>query len=470
MTESTAPSATSPGGAAAAAVACAIGIGPGASMNLPCCPSSIRGSNAVKLLGATVGVATHTIELSNIVIGDLPFTGNGTFYITVECSANPPMRTSVSEPKPPKVVHFPEVITVRMRESLLENAVKISVSELDVVGSTEVCELRLTPVNMVAWARDPEISVKRFAMTVCDRNRNTVTPPWIALEFQFPINDIRQLESLHNDTWTVRTATWTGQDAVGTYQDKDIVDFKHQYALVDTGGSLVQEPDEGDIRTVSTCRACVRRSTRLTGCCSVLVVMLVFFARAYFSSCYGHFYALTQVLGADGQDGATGKWNESQPISYAYLNAIENNCEEQVGGMQIQDGTHPCRPSFRQVNMTCEHLPAAQKEPLAFRRAAEALLGEAGTPLTCIPHVCTYYIMLEDHEFWLVFGSGTLLLFSLFVVGPLLNHMVDIYRRLRIKEHNSMVHGIRENMRKFHNMAGGGGSDQAPLITNKNRR
>jgi hypothetical protein len=62
----------------------------------------------VKWFGRQVGLVSHAVEIRNITVGDLPFDQRGDFYLSIECSTNPPMITALQEEKLPKVVHFPK--------------------------------------------------------------------------------------------------------------------------------------------------------------------------------------------------------------------------------------------------------------------------------------------------------------------------------------------------------------------------
>lgn len=48
------------------------------------------------------------MELSNVVVGDLPVEGFGCFYLEIEYGKYPEIVSSVQEDKDPRVVHFPE--------------------------------------------------------------------------------------------------------------------------------------------------------------------------------------------------------------------------------------------------------------------------------------------------------------------------------------------------------------------------
>lgn len=264
---------------------------------LPCC-WCIRDQNLVKVAGRLTGVATYSVELKNIVVGDLPHPRSvGNFYLAVECATNPPMVTSLAEEKPPKVVHFPEVLTLRLRKNILEHRVRICVRELNIVGSVDLCELHLTALNILDWsADDPEFvafdddsrkwrrsaakpetdsssntcfetRLKRFQMRVLKRGLDCETPPWICIEFTQP-TEPRNLETLgiwsnfRGAHWSaVRTwgTRWSGDehgnytkvstkgddsDEKTPYDEVPVVDFKGQHPLLDPNGNVIKEPNE----------------------------------------------------------------------------------------------------------------------------------------------------------------------------------------------------------------------------------
>merc|ERR1719424_1349292 len=157
------------------------------------CPKRIRGQNLVNVVGRYFGLTHYTVELKNIVVGDLPWTGPGDFFIQVECEANPPINSSLAQAKEPKVVHFPEVVTLHLRWSYFEQQVRITVRELGLLGSTVVCSVRFRACDVVDWSHldDPEGRTKRVEMKLADWAHSlglhhVLTAPWIHLEFDQP--------------------------------------------------------------------------------------------------------------------------------------------------------------------------------------------------------------------------------------------------------------------------------------------
>merc|ERR1712048_793291 len=120
------------------------------------------------------------------------------------------MVTSLAEDSKPKVVHFPEILSLRMRQSPFEAKVRIVVKELNVFGFQELCECHISAMNVCDWATDEQEQIKRIEMKPLNLEFEADTPPWILVEFSEP-TEVRDLESLHGNTTVVRTTvTKTG--------------------------------------------------------------------------------------------------------------------------------------------------------------------------------------------------------------------------------------------------------------------
>jgi hypothetical protein len=339
------------------------------------------------------------------------------------------MVTSVLENKPAKAAHFSEVITLRVRESPLEKSIKITVYAMDVVGSVDLCELHVSCMNVVQWARDRNSRMKRFAMVPIDKTFELATPPWIALEFGFPSHDNRHLENFHNDGNTVRTATWA-VDSTAPWVDTDVASFKHKYSLVDTGGNAIQEPQEDDLAFIQKMRRWVYHWVRCTSCLMIVAVIVLLFLRLYFGSCYSHYYMLTQAF-----RGATGT-NATAPVATAMLENTHLFCEQHYAGMNLEHGSHACRPSFEQVNYTCTHLPKAQNVPAAFVQLTARTTYGLGEPLMCIPNVCSYYHYMASWDRTLFASCFAILFGTIFCLRPCANQAVDACRKRLVKQRN----------------------------------
>lgn len=201
-----------------------------------------------------------------MVAGDLPFNGHGDFYLTVECGDNPPMSTSIAENCNPRVVHFNEVLTLRVRDSFLEDAVRFTVKELNIFGSQEIAELRLNPQRVCEWTRD-KCPLMRFQMEPCDRSVDMDTPCWIALEFA-PCPEFGGRQSFTVHLFDTRT---------GVFDTTSCKDFKSRYKLLDRTGEKQNEAEDNDEEIH---RANKRREEG--ACCTVCLVFLVIIAAVIF--------------------------------------------------------------------------------------------------------------------------------------------------------------------------------------------
>eukprot|EP00930_Biecheleria_cincta_P031373 TRINITY_DN21781_c0_g1_i1.p1 TRINITY_DN21781_c0_g1~~TRINITY_DN21781_c0_g1_i1.p1 ORF type:complete len:738 (+),score=91.49 TRINITY_DN21781_c0_g1_i1:122-2335(+) len=381
--------------------------------SLPCCPTAWRGTNLVKSVASKLGIATQSIELSNLVVGDLPFYRRGSFYLAVECSQNPPMRTAVQEDKQPKTVHFPEVLTLRIRDSMLDTAVTITAYQLHVVGSNPLCTLRLSPTNIMDWALDskPENRIKRFAMKIVDQDVEVETPPWISLEFGRPVADVRHLDGFHgNVTQTVRTAT-QGLDATTQlpYRDMPIVEFKNEYRLVDNGGNVVNEPEESHLGRLSCLRnliVCVY--TFLSG---ILILASIAWAtfRYYVKNCYDKFRVMTIAK----------SWTpHSFPMPSCALRSIDQECTERMSGTGIDLGKNICRPTDDIIEAVCEDPP--QAPPRAFQYIADDL-DQPWIATQCFHDVCKFRNEVVKHDAHVFGGIAVLLFLVLCCFRPMAN-------------------------------------------------
>jgi len=395
----------------------------------PCCPECIRSSNLMKAMGRALGVSARTIEISNIVVGDLPFYRHGTFYLTVECAANPPMTTALQEDKNPKTVHFPEIVTLRIRDSYLDSQVSIKVWQLNFVGASELCAVRLTPRNIFDWAyeNNGNGSIRRFAMKTMDQELEVETPPWVSMEFSPPTLDERRLDHFHgNITNTVRMATWgtIDQKTQAPYQERDITAFKGDYTLIDGTGRHVNEPPEEDLKWINACRnviVCIYST--VTFLVTFVVITYAIF-RYYVHNCYIKYEAMTIAK----------SWQPHQfPMPTCALRSIEESCHEQLQGTGVEEGSHICRPTDEMVIDTCENPP--QDRPRAFQYIADDLHIPAATA-PCYLGVCKTNQYLRSFDKEALIAGSCLLIFALCCFRPLANHWLELYKSRLQKEHN----------------------------------
>lgn len=324
------------------------------------CPAWIRGKNLFDFFGKYVGLTHYTIEVKNFVVGDLPVDGRGDFYLQVLCEANPPMNTSLAEKQLPKVVHFPEVLTLKVRWSHLEEQVRINVKDLNMLGSNTICTASIRATDVVNWARqaDPKERTKRIEMKPFDADAQVLTQPWILLEFDEP-SDLRDLDNFHGNPNTVRTSTRTG-----FYRDAAVSKFKHSYALLDPNGNRIEEPFEEDLEEIHRWRRCLVGGTNWFILLVAIAILAYVLVRIYVSECRQGYTSITTavLLGKD------------LPVSRYELHRTVKNCTLLFAGTGIgkEVRDNPCRPTEAQVMDVCRsnkyfgNFSQAQPRPNAF--------------------------------------------------------------------------------------------------------
>lgn len=376
-----------------------------------CCRSfGLYKKNIVQEIGKALGVYTYPVELKNIVVGDLPFdSSHGDFYLQVEVGTNPAMVTSLQEDQMPKVVHFPEVLTIRVRNNLVEQRIRIVVKELNVLGHVEICDLYLTPLSVLDWMNDAD-PMKRFQMRPKQRDEiERETPPWICLEFSEQ-TEIREIEALQDwRTNSVKVRTWVPSTTFdqsmlpssaipdssqimrshaelqqknsetapflslwGRHFDvenrnvyeQDMTTFKKAYPLMDEGGNPIDcEVEEGDLSTMENTRSCLVCIYHCVIWLVVLIIMAYCFLRFYLFSCYRQYRLLT-IAGLN---------HTSFPVSFAKMNQLKKDCNDRFEGTGLaDDGTDYCRPSPEQVYKHCEY---GTQHPHAFAKIAHDWFG-----------------------------------------------------------------------------------------------
>jgi len=328
----------------------------------------LMNKNLLKAFGRFCGLVAYQVEVSNIVIGDLPYDKCGDFYMSVEVGADPPMVTALQEDKPPKVIHFPEVMQLRVFNSGLASNVRMVVKQLDIAGSLDVCEILIPAQNVVDWADAALLGsseagkkpIKRMTMRDLTGGLERETPAWIAIQFQLPTEDRRQIQDIYQPAGnevirSTHGASYTETTHMtdrGGYFESSMRDFKEEFNLMDSNGNPVSEPNEEFLNMLRTMR---RRAGR---CVTFLRTLGIAFALAYFVfhcfvwSCTRQFYWLTMAKAS----GAT------FPISKANLHAVIVNCTIMYAGTGVEDGI-PCKPNEEQVLAVCNDPPQV---PLAL--------------------------------------------------------------------------------------------------------
>lgn len=403
--------------------------------SLPCCPSSLQGSNIINNIGRGLGVTPKVIEISNIVIGDLPIYNYGSFFLTIECRANPPMATALQEDQSPKIVHFPEVLTLSVRESSLEEPVVITVKQVKFVGFEDLCEVRLSSVLLLHWAQTAEI--RRFAMRPFDRDIEVETPPWVSMEISCP-RDARSLDRFHpNAAFSTMTRTATYDASAGHYvpENRTMTQFKTEYALVDNTGNIVDEPDEPDLLLISWFRSIVMFFYILFTILILSALGVYGAFRYYVSNCYDKFTLLTIAK----------SWDPpvTFPVPNCVLRSMGQDCYMKMKGTGIQTGEHLCRPTEQAVLKVCTKPP--QKRPMAFEFLTEDLgIQSYVRGLKCFDDLCEVHDKLVQYDDIAFFGSIALLIWTLCFCRPVANKLIQCYNSELQKRRNQKIQARRK--------------------------
>eukprot|EP00428_Durinskia_dybowskii_P019021 CAMPEP_0170217128 /NCGR_PEP_ID=MMETSP0116_2-20130129/8226_1 /TAXON_ID=400756 /ORGANISM="Durinskia baltica, Strain CSIRO CS-38" /LENGTH=542 /DNA_ID=CAMNT_0010467755 /DNA_START=66 /DNA_END=1690 /DNA_ORIENTATION=- len=389
----------------------------------PCCcclPEWMKGRSASHELGKLCGFSHHTVELKHIAVGDLPWDGRGDFYLCVECPGNPPRSTSMAEAQLSKVVHFPEVITLRLRNNPLEQEVRITVKELGIWGSSDLCSVHIPAMSLLHWAGDrtrqddwtrpdrkgPMNCEKRFQMKPVHQKDTRDTPPWIYMEISDP-SDERELGLRHVQDRYVRTCPNSTKDP-----DMPIALFKQKYTLLDHSGHAIQEPVESDLQEIEGRLECVDLTFRWSAALGCIAAAVILFVRSYLSSCYQGIRRVTIAdlkygLGASGS-----------VISTYELERLAAQCHAEfdgTGGVML--GKDPCLPTHEQVMQRCqlpEHggISPRKQPPVLFMDGALSWLGIDGG-LPCGEEQCGWREFMEE---WETFFIGFALSYVLYLV------------------------------------------------------
>jgi len=238
------------------------------------------------------------VEVKNVVAGDLPFSGKGDFYLTVECGDNPPMSTSIAENCSPKVVHFSEILTLRVRDSPLEDQVRFVVKELNIFGSQEVAELRLSATRVCDWLRDAvehggTSGIMRFQMDPSSRSADMDTPPWLALEFA-PPPEFKGPRGHYVHLFDTQTGVFK--------EPEKSSQFKQTYKLLDRTGEKQSEPNDDQIEKMKARRKAKREGACCTVCVVVCIIIAAVIFRLFLYKCWQEFTHLTVEMGIPNPD------------------------------------------------------------------------------------------------------------------------------------------------------------------------
>jgi len=351
------------------------------------------GLNLKKRVGQGTGLLSTPLRLVNLRVGDLPFSGRGDFYLTVECGDHPPITTSVVEDSDPKVVHFLEPINIRLRDNYLENKVIFTVKEEDVFGSKSLCQFSIEAKQVFDILRNErsrtgeQYVLKRFAMDNLQKDWIPETPPWIIMEITTEMDS--SLKEIDNPANRGMTALMTHQGVISgmaIYEKHDVKELKQRYRLIDNQGRVVVEPDEGDLEGLRAFKKSENRKEKLFLFTILLLMVSYGLFRFYTWSCYRQFKNITigEIKG------------EKFPISPDGFSRIRHLCKGKI----IE--THPeCFPSKERVLETCVNVPAEQPRPKAFATLWYDLFGWRACHMTlpCFGGVCAVRNNLDANDF-----------------------------------------------------------------------
>jgi hypothetical protein len=411
-------------------------------------------------------MSTKIIEIKNIVVGDLPYDQmRGDFYVAISVGTNPDMVTSLQEEKMPKVVHFPEILQLKIRDSHLEPRIHITVKELNVIGSETLCELIVSTSAVIDWSED-ETPLKRFQMKVLNSDIERATPPWIAMEFGQPTEartldhlpsiwsmmKVRTFLPVNSEQYAAATRAHAGPgghtDAdrksgsimlsdgslLGTreVQDYDTTAFKYKYQLLDDSGNPVEEPDERDLAKIYKWR---HRYGIMYGCTNFIVFAIVFAYAAfrfYVWSCYRQFVWLTEAY----------LNNMTFPVPDAVLKNLVKKCHEAVDGTGLDRGLGtPCRPNYAETLRVCNNIPDANR-PEAFVGLIYNWFGIKIKGPPCFHGVCAFRNQLVNYDTVCIIGAIALIIFTR-CCKWWADYRLKAYKRDLQSKHGEMIKNMR---------------------------
>ncbi|CAJ1335791.1 unnamed protein product [Effrenium voratum] len=409
--------------------------------NWPCCPRRWRGGNAMRLAAQNFGLTSRTIELSNVVVGDLPVTGYslssfGSFYLHIECGKYPEIISTVQEDKDPRKIQFPEVLTLRLRESMWDHLVDISVYQIRFVGVVQLCQVSLDPRRVCDWAhQEGESCTKRFAMKIIEGTSQVETPPWISITFGTHESDLRRLDQFHpNQTMSVRLAKWDSFDPVThqQFEEQPLVAIKDKFPLIDGGGNIVQEPPEEDLAFLECARRWLGYLYSLLGSVVLLAVTSYGVMRYYVKNCYDKFEALTIAK----------SWvPHSFPMPSCALASIEDVCHASLAGTGVSEGEHVCRPTDSMVEETCGAPPQTRPKALSF--VFEDLGFGVNEGFKCFDGICRFRNHIRHYDSMALWGGLGAVFFVFCLFRPMANSCLQQLQERKQDAHNRRVRSRR---------------------------
>lgn len=431
------------------------------------------------VIGNGLGLIPQSIEVNNLVVGDLPFDHYGDFYLVMETASAPRQCSAVVRDGLAKVTHFADKMILSIRDNCLEGRVVFAVWELNVAGSEKLCEISLSATDIVDWSRPCHRNEppQRFLMSVMNSSPERVTTPWIVMKFQdvsSRLHDIEKEQSYFDGYAKVRLKgklypqdvqatrwhdslscmscyssvprqdtlmqTWSEEGLDGEVTHYDIKEFKEKIIPLDQHGHLAGEPEEEDLRGLRWQEWCCHKLYQIMTFFEVSVVVVWFIFRSYIFSCYRRYRWMTM---AEQQDPSI--HNELVSLTTGQLRAKYLKCQRSVL-LPKNDTRWDCDPPDAVVQARCEMADKEEMRPRAFGDFAEffdpldkgitlPVVGNFSIRgVSCHPEVCKWrnkWIMKVD-----AMSVGILLALVL------LNCLVRCVINRRIKKHK------RETMEK----------------------
>mmetsp|Transcript_112115 Transcript_112115/g.361990 ORF Transcript_112115/g.361990 Transcript_112115/m.361990 type:complete len:485 (+) Transcript_112115:135-1589(+) len=381
------------------------------SLVLCCCCESLRGRNLKRILGQALGLVPVPVRITNIVVGDLPTYYEGDFYVSIEAGAGPVHVTSVQTDSDPKVVQFPDPMIIRVRYSMTQQPIRFSVKRLLALGSEELCEVYLHPMQLGSWVFQQKPPM-RFKMEPMNRGESFAFPPWILMELTSepewgsPWGFEVRLEEFHTQTRVFSTSA---------------KDFKARYTLLTNHGMAAEEPDEDAVGEIDRVRrnkgACLGQMTFLL----LLAILSFFGARYYTFSCYEEYAKVTvlqrfdvefpvdrkksdHILGMCGLQGdhmiglVTDSWQRAGTAVMRHVSRVAPLGALAANASRVKASRRSarakCAPAYEDVLAVCKELPFGCPCPgIPYN-----VLGMVKFSIPCVGNSCQAARRLKDFD------------------------------------------------------------------------
>lgn len=380
-----------------------------------CCPNDPAHAqwynvNLKRMAARYLGILPRQLEIRNVIAGDLPYNSHqGDFYVTFECGENPPKTSSISTSNP-RIVHWPEIFRLRVRDSIWEAPINVSVKELNIFGHNEIanCTLSATKVFRKFIGSENrnvgQMQRMRFQLEPHRDNEaqhHTLTPAWIMLEFGLAQENTYGDHAKYSILGTQGTRGASITQTVTVDKALRSKEFKDKTQLYDKRGRPVDEPP--DISHAVHHADLWRRRQR---CCFCVVVFLfLLFAsgfRLYLSQCWQEYEAIHVAL------------QQNKSLSYDDL-PLSLEVKDRLWRKQKKDRADrkhdTYRPKEHEVVETCEASPYHPRVLERYSRQMKTLGVFGRIKIQCTDWSCQGLLdVRESKAFLWILG---ILIFSL---------------------------------------------------------